>query len=411
MPRLNTTDHPLPRVTAPPEDTKAFNLWAGRDRNAVCLECGANFLNPWDHALGYCGLMCAKDPGHQGIQQSRRGVTRWLREPDGTLKEYDIMTQQPVTETGLVKWEVAGRIVQMDRHQARTICPTATDDQIEFFLQYAAHMGLDPWAKEIMLIPFGGNTGPPTIYVGKEAYIRRAEAHPDLDYFAAGTIVIDDKTGELKHNNGESVYPGQTLWGAWCDVKRRSRSNAFQTEVMLSTYNRKQSNWNDKPEMMIRKVAICHGLHESFPGLLDYRPANATQVLEIQPDIGNVVEGQIRDLPDADAPEPGPATAPTEPAPVSAKAKGQEIGPAVREYAFEKYNMDLAGIGKALGAAAGVENGGSMRLQLFLEDHTGEQVYKALDDYAKMTGAKPPTDAKQSPEPSDAPLFEEAELA
>ena len=93
------------------------------------------------------------------------------------------MTQQPVTETGLVKWEVAGRIVQMDRHQARAICPTATDDQIECFLQYAAHMGLDPWAKEIMLIPFGGNTGPPTIYVWKEAYIRRAEAHPDLDYF------------------------------------------------------------------------------------------------------------------------------------------------------------------------------------------------------------------------------------
>ena len=144
MPRLNTTNHPLPRVTAPPEDSKAFNLWAGRDRNAVCLECGANFLNPWDDALGYCGLVCAKDPGHQGVQQSRRGVTRWLREPDGTLKEYDIMTQQPVTETGLVKWEVAGRIVQMDRHQARAICPTATDDQIECFLQYAAHMGLDP---------------------------------------------------------------------------------------------------------------------------------------------------------------------------------------------------------------------------------------------------------------------------
>ena len=42
-----------------------------------------------------------------------------------------------------------------------------------------------------------------------------------------------------------------------------------------------------------------------------------------------------------------------------------------------------------------------MRLQLFLKDHTEAQVYRALDDYAKLTGAKAPAGAKEAPEPSN----------
>ena len=406
----------------PPSDPEEFNLWAGRDRNAVCLDCGANFLNPWDSRLGYCGLVCCDDASHQGIQQSRRGVTRWLREPDGTLKEYDIMTQEKVTETGLVKWEVAGKLVQMDRLQARAICRNATDAQIDSFLQYAAFMGLNPWANEIYLIPFAGEGGAPVIYVGKEAYIKRAEVHPDLDYFDAGTIVLVDETRQVKYNIGESVYPGETLWGAWCNVKRHDRGKLVEIEVMLKTYARysttgKKGNWDDRPEMMIRKVALCHGLHESFPGLMDYRDSKTPLI--IQPDIHAVdsetVEGKLRDLEDrepiADAavhphPQPEPE-APPAPVPersgdlaqTIAMNMARETGREIQDFA-SALGLDLAGIGRALDG----------RLSAFYRRGSNpEGAKEALRKYAEMTGAKPPkADAPgPSPEPSDAPLFPE----
>ena len=73
----------------------------------------------------------------------------------------------------------------------------------------------------------------------------------------------------------------------------------------------------------------------------------------------------------------------------------RRIFPDVRDLAQE-LGLDLAAIGRALGG----------RLEEFLRDHDEIEVGIRLRDYAKMTGAKPPKEEKESPQPSDADVDE-----
>ena len=66
----------------------------------VCGECGARLSNPWGGFYGINGYIvrCVKDQDHQGVRRPGN-PTRKLYDPKEGLKEYDIMTQQPVMET------------------------------------------------------------------------------------------------------------------------------------------------------------------------------------------------------------------------------------------------------------------------------------------------------------------------
>ena len=141
------------------------------------------------------------------------------------------------------------------------ICPNATEQEAFMFLKLCQARNLNPFLNEAYLIKYGNKT---TMTVGKEAFMRRAEAHPQFDGFKAG-IIIQKPDEELERREGTFILKNETLVGGWAKIYRKDRKQPFVSEVSLHEYDLKQSLWISKPATMIRKVAIVQGKREAFP--------------------------------------------------------------------------------------------------------------------------------------------------
>jgi phage recombination protein Bet len=141
------------------------------------------------------------------------------------------------------------------------ICPTATDQEAFMFLKLCQARNLNPFLNEAYLIKYGDKA---TMTVGKEAFMRRAEAHPQFDGYEAGIIIQhEDKT--LERREGTFILKGEVLVGGWARIYRKDRKQPFVSEVALHEYNTGKSLWLTKPATMIRKVSIVQGKREAFP--------------------------------------------------------------------------------------------------------------------------------------------------
>lgn len=141
------------------------------------------------------------------------------------------------------------------------ICPTATEQEAFMFLKLCQARNLNPFLNEAYLIKYGDKT---TMTVGKEAFMRRAEAHPQFDGFEAG-IIIQKPDGELERREGTFMLKNESLVGGWAKIYRKDRRQPFVSEVALHEYDLKKALWIQKPATMIRKVAIVQGKREAFP--------------------------------------------------------------------------------------------------------------------------------------------------
>lgn len=132
--------------------------------------------------------------------------------------------------------------------------------------------GLNPWLKEAYCIKYGNE--PATMVVGKEAFMKRAEANPNYDGSEAGVIAFDESLGELTYRKGAFTLPGEQIVGGYAEVWRKDRSHSTRIEVTFDEYvGRKKdgslnSQWVKKPGTMIRKVALVQALREAFPNTL-----------------------------------------------------------------------------------------------------------------------------------------------
>lgn len=145
-------------------------------------------------------------------------------------------------------------------------CPNATDKECVLFGQLCQANGLNPWLREAYLIKYDKNAAAAMV-TGKDAYMRRANEHPEFDGLEAGVKVLVAETGDIEYREGAAFYPdlGEQLIGGWAKVYRRDRSRPAYEEVSLKEYDKGQSKWKDSPATMIRKVALVHALREAFP--------------------------------------------------------------------------------------------------------------------------------------------------
>jgi phage recombination protein Bet len=141
------------------------------------------------------------------------------------------------------------------------LCPAATDQEIFMFLQLCEHRNLNPFIKEAYLVKY--NNSPATLIVGKDAFTKKAEEHPQFDGFEAGVIV--EVSGSIEYRPGQLVRKGEELIGGWAEVHRKDRQYPYRSEVSMQEYNTGQSSWKKLPATMIRKVALVQALREAFP--------------------------------------------------------------------------------------------------------------------------------------------------
>lgn len=221
-------------------------------------------------------------------------------------------------ETRIVKWETTyhGQVETSLAEVKARFCPKATDNEVAFFMAYCAAYSLNPYAKEVYLIKYQDGEQA-SIVIGKDAYIKHAQANEAFQSMQAGCIVTD--SDEVLHRRLGMIHPGDTLIGGWALVVRSDRSEPSEIEVDLKNYDTDRFLWKTKKSDMIRKVALVQCLRESFPTGMD-RPKDAALPVLIE---GDIVEGTMIELDPVSDNQTGVAT----PESVSAPPKPQPSPP------------------------------------------------------------------------------------
>lgn len=160
-------------------------------------------------------------------------------------------------EKNLVQYQVGGREIALSHDVVRRHIDGgahATDQEILFFMAMCQRHGLDPFIREAYLIKHEnrkqGGYYPASIVISKDAYLKRAYAHPDFDGMAWAY--------------GPEGKNGVPIW-VECHVFLKSKKYPFISRVYFNEYNQNRALWLEKPFTMIRKVAQMQALRDAFP--------------------------------------------------------------------------------------------------------------------------------------------------
>ena len=189
--------------------------------------------------------------------------------------------------TSLVKYQdsISGADVELSISEIKkNICPKATDQEAGNFLRLCQYMGLNPFVNDAYLIKYGD--GPASMVVGKDAFTKRADAHPQFAGIESG-VVIQRGDAEPVHRKGTLVLAGEVIVGGWAKVCRNDRKLDVETSVSFNEFSTGRSMWNKMPGTMIEKVAIVKSLRTAFPatfsGLYDQAEMGIDMSDDLQP--------------------------------------------------------------------------------------------------------------------------------
>jgi len=144
--------------------------------------------------------------------------------------------------------------------------PNLTELEFKGFVNMGKALQLNPFLKEIWAIKFD-KTKPAQIFIGRDGYRLNAKRHPQFDYMRVEAVYSNDEyvndNGVITHKFGFANRG--SLLGAYCIIKRKDSSEPEYRSVLLSEYDKKQSQWNSMKETMIKKVAECQGCRAAFP--------------------------------------------------------------------------------------------------------------------------------------------------
>lgn len=139
-----------------------------------------------------------------------------------------------------------------------------SDQELVMFINLCKYQKLNPFLNEAYLVKFGSQ--PAQIIVSKEAFMKRAENHPQYKGFEAGIIV--ERNGELVEVEGAVKLTNDKLIGGWAKIYRGDRDKPITTRISLEEFSKGQATWKQMPLNMIRKSAIVNAQREAFPETL-----------------------------------------------------------------------------------------------------------------------------------------------
>ncbi|MBC2148126.1 phage recombination protein Bet [Listeria booriae] len=193
-----------------------------------------------------------------------------------------------------VEYEVNGENVKLSPNIIKNYLVSGnaevSDQEVTMFLQLCRYQKLNPFLREAYLVKFKGS--PAQIITSKEAFMKRAEAHPEYNGLKAGIIV--DRDGEMMDLEGAIKLEKDKLLGGWAQIYRRDRENPVTVKISLGEFSKGQSTWKTMPLNMIRKTAIVNAMREAFPdtlGSMYTEEESATNVSA--PDIEAVVQEEV----------------------------------------------------------------------------------------------------------------------
>lgn len=165
-----------------------------------------------------------------------------------------------------------------------------SDQEVTMFLQLCRYQKLNPFLREAYLVKFKGS--PAQIITSKEAFMKRAEAHPEYNGLKAGIIV--ERDGEMTDLEGAIKLEKDKLLGGWAQIFRKDRENPVTVKISLNEFSKGQSTWKTMPLNMIRKTAIVNAMREAFPDTLGSMYTEEESATDISaPDIEEAVKAEV----------------------------------------------------------------------------------------------------------------------
>jgi phage recombination protein Bet len=157
------------------------------------------------------------------------------------------------------------------------VAPNAPPHEAMRLLVMCRLCGLDPFRKEIHLIPFENKKKGITewmLVIDKSGWLRMAESNPQFDGHQSGIIIRDPETKEIVDIEGEYVPPGWGVVGGWAKVYRKDRKFPAVSRVGKEYVKGNNPMWETQMPMMYRKTGLVHSLREAglcfgFGGLSD----------------------------------------------------------------------------------------------------------------------------------------------
>jgi phage recombination protein Bet len=200
-----------------------------------------------------------------------------------------------------VEFEVNGEAVKLTGKTVKNFLVSGngevSDQEVVMFINLCKYQKLNPFLNEAYLVKFKSKSGPDKpaqVIVSKEAFMKRAEKHPNYEGFEAGIIV--ERDGQLVDIEGAIKLTNDKLVGGWARVYRSDRQKPITTRISLSEFSKGQSTWNSMPLTMIRKSAIVNAQREAFPETLGalYTEDDAKLETTSSDDQEHVVEQEIK---------------------------------------------------------------------------------------------------------------------
>lgn len=143
-------------------------------------------------------------------------------------------------DNSIVKWD------QNKWERVKEIfCPNITNQDFEIFMELSKSYELNPFKKEIWVIPFGGKA---QIFAGRD-----------------GFLSVAHKTGMFDGMDTEYQYDTKgNLFSATCTVYNKSMNHPIKCKVLLREYSTGKNLWVTKPHIMLQKVAESSTLRRAF---------------------------------------------------------------------------------------------------------------------------------------------------
>ena len=157
-----------------------------------------------------------------------------------------------------------------------------TDIEKKQFIEIAKMSNLNPFKREIYITAYGeGQYRQCSIITGYEVYIKRAEMSKLLNGWstkveACKAIHVNDN-GSISHINDIKAI---------ITINRKDFDEPFIHEVKFSEYVQKTKQgkvnkfWKEKPETMLKKVAISQGFRLCFNEVLGGMPYTKEELLD-----------------------------------------------------------------------------------------------------------------------------------
>lgn len=195
--------------------------------------------------------------------------------------------------------EIVKRLVAVKTKSGKSC---SDEDAFKFMLMCQARK-LNPFEGDAFLIGYDSQHGPSfSLITAHQAFLKRAELHPEFDGMESGTIV--QRNNEFIDLIGDWHMPGDKILGGWAKVFFKNRSHPMHKRLRLERFNKRYGIWNDDPAGMIVKCTEADALRSSFPtmlgGLYITEEFDATQGEIARPQFPETVTATVVETPAAE---------------------------------------------------------------------------------------------------------------